>query len=123
MSHSSPTGPLRRAVDAVERRSLCGMRRDLVHYAPDVPAEVHVVHVRGSRPHRHADTAELYHVLRGRGEVDLDDDTIAVSEGDLVIIRPGVWHTSRPVGGDELELLIIALPLHGRPVTSDVEVQ
>lgn len=109
--------------DAAERRSLCGMRRDLVQYEQDAPADVHVVRVQGSRPHRHAETAELYHVLRGRGGVDLDDETIAVSAGDLVVIRPGVWHTSRPADGHELELLIVALPLQGRPVTPDVEVQ
>lgn len=123
MSNDPLASPLRRAAHATERRSLCGMRRDLVRYEEQVPVDVHVVRVEGSRPHRHAQTAELYHVLRGRGEVDLDDETISVGEGDLVIIRPGVWHTSRPADGHELELLIVALPLHGAPSTPDIQVQ
>jgi mannose-6-phosphate isomerase-like protein (cupin superfamily) len=97
---------MRRLSEVQEERGVCGFRRTLIT-AADTPA-VNVSHLRidNSRYHYHGQMTELYYVLSGSGTITLDGDTYPVQAGDIVLIRPGVWHTSE---GD-MNVLITGVP-------------
>lgn len=111
---------IRHLADQEEFRSVCGMRRDLV--APDEgePAIFHFMRIHDSTKHYHRKTIEYYYVVSGTGEMELDDETVEVSEGDMIVVPTGVWHTSRPTTDSELHILICAVPQGLEPGESDV---
>lgn len=111
---------IRHLADQEEFRSVCGMRRDLV--APDEgePAIFHFMRIHDSTKHYHRKTIEYYYVVSGIGEMELDDETVEVSEGDMIVVPTGVWHTSRPTTDAELHILICAVPQGLEPGESDV---
>jgi mannose-6-phosphate isomerase-like protein (cupin superfamily) len=45
--------------------------------------------------HYHAATEEIYVVLEGRGEMEVDGARREVGPGDAVLIPPGAWHELR----------------------------
>jgi len=99
--------------DQEEFRSVCGMRRDLVDVGSEEPLWFHYMRISDSRKHFHAETTEYYFVVRGRGEMELGDETVAIEAGDMITVPPGVRHTSRPTTDDDLEILIIVRPPSG----------
>jgi mannose-6-phosphate isomerase-like protein (cupin superfamily) len=106
-------GTVRRLTEQEEWRSICGMRRDLLGAAEQGPARIHYMRISDSRKHWHRDTTEYYFVVEGRGEIELDDEVVPITKGDLAVVPPGVWHTSRPAPGDVLEVLLVVVPPAG----------
>src|SRR6266536_3412267 len=49
----------------------------------------------GGRTERHYHNVleELYFILEGAGEIELDGERRMVGPGDAILIPPGVWHT------------------------------
>jgi mannose-6-phosphate isomerase-like protein (cupin superfamily) len=43
--------------------------------------------------HYHKVAEELYFILEGAGEIELDGDHRMVGPGDAILIPPGTWHT------------------------------
>ena len=43
--------------------------------------------------HYHKVAEELYFILEGAGEIELDGERRMVGPGDAILIPPGVWHT------------------------------
>lgn len=42
--------------------------------------------------HKHEGQEEVYYFIEGTGKMDLDDQTIKVQPGDVVLIEDGVFH-------------------------------
>jgi len=42
--------------------------------------------------HKHEGQEEVYYFIEGTGKMELDDDTIKVQSGDVVLIEDGVFH-------------------------------
>ena len=99
--------------DQEEWRSTCGMRRDFVPVGKDEPVWFHYMRIHDARKHLHQRTTEYYYVTEGVGEMDLDDETVAIAKGDMIIVPPGVAHTARPTTDAELHVLIIVVPPAG----------
>jgi mannose-6-phosphate isomerase-like protein (cupin superfamily) len=97
---------IRRLATTEVERGVCGWRRSLITAADGVPANASHLTIDNSRYHYHKQMTEYYYVLKGRGEMVLDGDSYPIEAGDLVLIRPGVRHTSH---GD-LEVLILGVP-------------
>ncbi len=58
--------------------------------------------------HRHSnDNEEVYFICHGRGEMQVDRETIEVTKGDVIINRPGGLHGLQNVGRDDLHLFVI----------------
>lgn len=97
---------IRRLSEVPEERGVCGFRRTLIT-AADTPV-LNVSHLRidDSRYHYHRQMTELYYVLSGKGTMTLDGETYSIQAGDIVLIRPGVWHTSE----GEMNVLITGVP-------------
>ena len=49
--------------------------------------------------HYHAESEEIYYVVEGSGEMELDGETRTVGVGDAVLIPPGAWHEIRADAG------------------------
>jgi mannose-6-phosphate isomerase-like protein (cupin superfamily) len=60
--------------------------------------------------HYHAETEEIYFVLEGDGEMELDGDRALVRPGDAVPIAPGAWHQIVNVGAGPLRILCCCAP-------------
>lgn len=101
---------VRRLADQAEFRSTCGLRRDLTLSVTGEPLWFHFLRIQDARKHSHRRTTEYYFVVDGDGFIELDDDRVAISRGDLVVIPPGTRHDAIPGEGGELQVLIIAVP-------------
>ncbi len=89
-AHACPCGSARRAFRDVES-----------------PASVHLVDVKvDAQTHHHQRTTEIYVVLEGEGELELDGVRVPVRPLTAVLIRPGCRH--RAIG--DLRILNIPIP-------------
>ena len=97
---------IRRLNDIETVRGVCGFRRSMITAGDTDVANVSHLVIDDSREHYHREMTEFYYVLRGGGEMVLDGESTPIREGDLVLIPPGVRHTS---AGD-MEVLIVGVP-------------
>jgi mannose-6-phosphate isomerase-like protein (cupin superfamily) len=71
------------------------------------PASVHIVEIgKDSRPHYHRRLTEIYFILDGQGQMELDGARVAVEPGTAVMVKPLCRH--RAVG--ELRVLNVVVP-------------
>ena len=84
----------------------CGWARRAFADAPDSVASVHVVDIQeDSRTHYHKKMTEIYVVLEGEGQMELDGQVFPVRPMTVIYIRPGCRH--RALG----RLRIINIPI------------
>lgn len=65
--------------------------------------------------HSHADTDDLFLVLKGRLNIELRDSSVELGPGELFVVPKGVEH--RPVAQEEVHVLLIEPT--GTPNTGD----
>jgi mannose-6-phosphate isomerase-like protein (cupin superfamily) len=65
---------------------------------------------QSTRRHYHAEAEEIYFVLEGQGELELDGERAGVRPGDAVPIPPGAWHELRNTGAGDLRILCCCAP-------------
>jgi mannose-6-phosphate isomerase-like protein (cupin superfamily) len=58
-------------------------------------AEATLAPGQATQRHYHAQTEEIYYLVEGDAEIDLDGEQRTVGIGDAVLIPPGVWHQIR----------------------------
>jgi mannose-6-phosphate isomerase-like protein (cupin superfamily) len=61
--------------------------------------------------HYHGEAEEIYYVVDGSGEMELDGNRRLVSPGDAVLIPPGARHQIR-AGGQRLRFLCCCAPAY-----------
>jgi mannose-6-phosphate isomerase-like protein (cupin superfamily) len=61
-------------------------------------------------PHHHAVTEEIYYILTGTAAMTLGHETRDVGPGDAIAIPPGMRHTIRNTGSEELVFLCTCAP-------------
>lgn len=86
----------------------CGARRRLITEKDNESVAFSHLKISDAKKHYHEKTTEFYYVLKGEGWLETDDESISLTEGTMVMIRPGVGH--RAVSGKELEVLIAMSP-------------
>ena len=72
-------------------------------------AEATLAPGQATERHYHAETEELYVVLAGVGELEVDGERRHVGPGDAVLLPPGAWHQIR-AEGQELRFLCCCAP-------------
>jgi mannose-6-phosphate isomerase-like protein (cupin superfamily) len=81
------------------------------YWSPRVIAEVDdayikVAKIRGSLAwHSHTDEDELFLVLKGQLQIEMDDRTVELGEGDMFVVPKGVRHN--PVAEHECHIMLI----------------
>lgn len=82
--------------------------------------DIMVVKVRGEFVwHSHADTDDLFLVLRGRIRIELRDGDVELGPGELFVVPRGAEH--RPVAEEEAHVMLIeptGTPNTGDPATA-----
>jgi len=73
-------------------------------------AEARLAPGAATTPHHHAVTEEIYYILSGTAVMTVGSDTRDVGPGDAIAIPPGLRHTIRNTGGDDLVFLCTCAP-------------
>jgi mannose-6-phosphate isomerase-like protein (cupin superfamily) len=73
-------------------------------------AEATVAAGSATQRHYHRESEEIYYVVEGEGEVELDGERAAVGAGDAVLIPPGTWHEIRASEPGPLRFLCCCAP-------------
>ncbi|HXV57621.1 MAG TPA: cupin domain-containing protein [Gaiellaceae bacterium] len=73
-------------------------------------AEATLAPGESTRRHYHARTEEIYVVLEGSGELEVEGERADVGPGDAVLIPPGARHQIRAAGEGELRFLCCCAP-------------
>lgn len=60
--------------------------------------------------HYHRESEELYYLIEGRGEMEVEGDRSAVRPGDAILIPPGSWHQLTASDEGRLRLLCCCAP-------------
>jgi mannose-6-phosphate isomerase-like protein (cupin superfamily) len=80
-------------------------------WAPKIVAQVNDLHIKAVKVrgefvwHAHADTDELFMVVKGRLTIRLRGREVRLGAGELFVVPKGVEHM--PVAEDECEILLI----------------
>ena len=92
-------------MDAVE--CPCGSAKRAFGEDSDQIATMHVVNIKtDSQTHYHKKLTELYYVLEGTGQMELDGRLVEIRPGSAIMIKPGCRH--RAIG--ELKILNVPIP-------------
>ena len=65
---------------------------------------------QATQRHYHARSEELYVLLDGSAEMEVDGDRRAVGPGDAILIPPGAWHQIRAGDGEPVRFLCCCAP-------------
>ena len=85
----------------------CGMTRRAFTDDPDKIASLHVVDISvDARTHYHKKLTEIYYILEGTGQMELDGELFDVGPGSTVLIKPGCRH--RAIG--KMKILNVPVP-------------
>ena len=85
----------------------CGETRRAFLDDADAVASLHIVDISlDARTHYHKRLTEIYYILEGEGEMELDGERHPVRPGDAILIKPGCRH--RAIG--KLRVLNVPIP-------------
>jgi mannose-6-phosphate isomerase-like protein (cupin superfamily) len=73
-------------------------------------AEATLAPGQATERHYHAETEELYYLLEGEGEMEIDEERARVRPGDAILIPPGAWHQIHADAGETLRFLCCCAP-------------
>lgn len=104
-----PSGySVRRAEDAPTVPCPCGQSTRIVTAADGLGCSFHVTEIRDSVRHYHRKSAEVYYVLEGTGQMELEGETVTVEPGVVITIKPGTRH--RLVSEQGVRTIVVAVP-------------
>lgn len=75
-------------------------------------AEATLLPGQATRRHYHRETEEIYYVVEGVGELEIDGERRRVRVGDAALIPPGAWHRLRADGDGTLRFLCCCAPAY-----------
>ncbi|HEY1368320.1 MAG TPA: cupin domain-containing protein [Gaiellaceae bacterium] len=82
--------------------------RELHHTDRQSLAEASLRTAQSTQRHYHAETEEIYLVLEGRGELEIDGEKREIGPGDAALIQPGARHEIRAL--EPLRFLCMCVP-------------
>ena len=84
--------------------------REYIHTEVQSLAEASLEPGQSTQRHYHARSEEIYVLLEGTGEMEVEGDRRRVVPGDAILIPPGAWHTLRAGAGGARLLCMCAPP-------------
>ena len=73
-------------------------------------AEATLARGQATERHYHGEAEEIYYVVEGAGELELDGERRQVTVGDAVLIPPSAWHQIRADQAEQLRFLCSCAP-------------
>lgn len=67
---------------------------------------------QATQRHYHAEAEEIYFLVEGSGEIEVDGERSGVTVGDAILIPPGAWHQLRADESGRLRLLCCCAPAY-----------
>jgi len=67
--------------------------------------------------HKHGQTEELYHIIKGSGLMTLGEEQFTVVIGDTIAIKPGTPHCIENTGQQDLHILCCCSPAYSHDDT------
>ena len=61
-------------------------------------------------PHVHEESVDVIIVLKGRGQIASNDDTVTFEAGDILYVPPGVYHGTTNIGDEPLVMFSLQAP-------------
>ena len=61
-------------------------------------------------PHVHEESVDVIIVLKGRGQIASNDDTVTFETGDILYVPPGVYHGTTNTGDEPLVMFSLQAP-------------
>ena len=89
--------------------------RELHHTPAQSLAEASLPAGASTQRHYHRASEEIYLIVEGEGELEIDGEHRHVTSGDAALIPPGAWHTI--VAGSDLRLLCCCSPAYSHDDT------
>ena len=65
---------------------------------------------RATERHYHGESEEIYYLVDGAGELEVDGERAHVGAGDAILIPPGAWHQIRADESGPLRFLCCCAP-------------
>ena len=84
--------------------------RELHHTEAQSLAEATLEPGQATERHYHRATEEIYFVIKGSGDMEVDGRTERVRRGDAILIPAGAWHSLVNDGTSELRILCCCVP-------------
>ena len=84
--------------------------RELMRAANQTLAEATLEPGQATERHYHAESEELYYLLAGEGEMEIDGERSPVGPGDAILIPPRAWHQITATGDAEMRFLCCCAP-------------
>ncbi len=84
--------------------------RELHHTAAQSLAEATLEPDQATERHYHRETEEIYFVVKGSGDMEVDGEHKRIAPGDAVLIPAGAWHSLHNNGTSELRILCCCAP-------------
>jgi len=84
--------------------------REYLHTDAQSLAEASLAPGQATQRHYHARSEEIYLVVDGGGELEVDGETRSVGPGDAILIPPGSWHQLSAADGGATLLCCCAPP-------------
>lgn len=84
--------------------------RELHHTEAQSLAEATLEPGQATERHYHRETEEIYFVIKGSGDMEVDGRTERVRPGDAILIPAGAWHSLVNDGTSELRILCCCVP-------------
>ncbi|HOW99810.1 MAG TPA: cupin domain-containing protein [Deltaproteobacteria bacterium] len=102
--------------------------RELIHPDQGVEtalslAEATIFPGKATLLHLHRLSTEVYHVVRGKGRMLLGGETLDLTPGDTVLIRPGTPHRVHNTGEEALVILCCCSPAYAHEDTALLDQQ
>ena len=110
MKHGSKV-LVRKLKETPSEKGSCGIRKRLITEEDCRMLAFSHLKISDAQKHYHEKTTEFYYVLKGKGELKVNEKVIQLEEGTLVMIRPGTTHQA--ISHGELEVLIAMIPPFG----------
>jgi quercetin dioxygenase-like cupin family protein len=83
--------------------------REYFHTEAQSLAEASLEAGQSTQRHHHRRSEEIYLIVEGDGELEVDGDLGALAGGDAILIPPGSWHRLT-AGADGVRLLCCCVP-------------
>jgi mannose-6-phosphate isomerase-like protein (cupin superfamily) len=84
--------------------------RELLRAEQQTLAEATLAPGQETQRHYHAASEELYYLLEGDGQIEVDGERRRAGPGDGILIPPGAWHQIRNDGTGDLRFLCCCAP-------------
>ena len=102
---------IRKVEEANPRGITCGIMRDLTNSKDFEGMDfVHVTISDSTKKHYHKKLTEVYYILKGSIDIEVDGETEHLDKGSLIMIYPNTNHKAWKTSEEDAEILVACSP-------------